>query len=64
MFSLVPELEPTMSDHFIDYDSELTLGTLYYDNYIGRVVLNGFVELKENLSLLRRYSHQPKLKHS
>ncbi|HPR09764.1 MAG TPA: hypothetical protein PLT04_04300 [Candidatus Saccharibacteria bacterium] len=42
-----------MSDHFIDYDSELTLGKLYYDDCIGRVVLNGFVELKENLSLVR-----------
>lgn len=53
MHSLVPELEPTQFDSFRDWDSELALGKLYYDDYIGTAALSATVQLKEGFGMLR-----------
>ncbi|MGC1176598.1 MAG: hypothetical protein WA843_00870 [Candidatus Saccharimonadales bacterium] len=56
MFSLVPELKPTLSDRFRGgerQDGELELGKLYYDEAIGTAALSATVQLKEGLSVVR-----------
>lgn len=52
MFGLVPELEPTTVDRFYDFDRELRLGKLYFDEAIGTVATTSVVKLKSGLSVV------------
>lgn len=53
MFGLVPELKPTMVDPFGNWGAELEMGKLYYDESIGRALLQATVELKNDMSVVR-----------
>lgn len=55
MFSLTPNVDPSMSDRFRDSERELSLGKLYYDETIGTmstVAVTTSVDLNPGLSVV------------